>query len=53
MLSTTAAVLFLLAVVAAPLAAITWGLSRSAMSPPQCLLWGIAYLLVKFLWRTR
>ncbi len=53
MLSTTAAVLFLVAVVAAPLAAVAWGLTKSALSPPQCLLWIIAYLLVKLLWRTR
>ncbi len=53
MLSTTAAVLFLVAVVAAPLAAVAWGLTKSALSPTQCLLWGIAYLLVKFRWRTR
>jgi 1-acyl-sn-glycerol-3-phosphate acyltransferase len=53
MLSTTAAVLFLLAVVAAPAAAVSWHLTRSPMSPAQCLLWGIAYLLVKLLWRTR
>ena len=53
MLSTTAAALFLLAVVAAPLAAIVWGMRKSALSPVQCVLWGLAYLLVKCLWRTR
>ena len=52
MLSTTAAALFLLAVVAAPLTAIAWGMRKSALSPAQCVLWGLAYLLVKCLWRT-
>jgi 1-acyl-sn-glycerol-3-phosphate acyltransferase len=50
---TTAAVLFLLLVLAAPLGAVVWGLMNSRMSPAQCVLWGLAYLLVKFLWRTR
>lgn len=53
MWSTAAAVLFLLAVLAAPVAAVAWGLLRSQMSPVQCLLWGLAYLLVKFRWRAR
>jgi 1-acyl-sn-glycerol-3-phosphate acyltransferase len=53
MWSFTAAALFLLFVLAAPVAAVVWGLANSRMSPVQCLLWGVAYLLVKFRWRTR
>jgi 1-acyl-sn-glycerol-3-phosphate acyltransferase len=53
MWSTAAAMLFLLAVLAAPAAAVAWSLMRSRMSPVQCLLWGLAYLLVKFRWRAR
>jgi 1-acyl-sn-glycerol-3-phosphate acyltransferase len=34
-------------------AAICYVLSRSRLSPFQCFLWGGAYLLCKFLWRTR
>jgi 1-acyl-sn-glycerol-3-phosphate acyltransferase len=48
-----AAVVFLTALVIAPLVAIGVAAARSAMSPVQWLLWGLAYLLCKFLWRTR
>lgn len=53
-----ASLLFLLAVVAVPLVAVgvtIWRgpASHARMSPTQRLLWGLAYLLVKFRWRTR
>jgi 1-acyl-sn-glycerol-3-phosphate acyltransferase len=44
----------LFAIIAAALALwIMVSLARSRLSPFQCLLWALAYLLCKFLWRTR
>jgi 1-acyl-sn-glycerol-3-phosphate acyltransferase len=51
MLSTVAAIAFLAAVLALPLAAVIAGLVRSRLNPLECLLWGLAYLLVRLLWR--
>lgn len=56
--STAASMLFLLAVVAVPLAIVGFAIwrgpaSHARMSPIQRLLWGLAYLLVKFRWRTQ
>src|SRR4051812_46704303 len=48
---TAAAFLLLLAL--APFVAAAIAISRSRMNPFQCLLWAIAFLLCKFLWRTR
>jgi hypothetical protein len=48
-----AAVLFLLALAAAPVAVLAVMLARSRMNPFQCLLWGLSYLLCKFLWRVQ
>jgi len=45
--------LFLLLFVVAPIAAIAIAVARSRLSPAQCILWAAAYLLCKFLWRTR
>jgi 1-acyl-sn-glycerol-3-phosphate acyltransferase len=53
MLSTAAAILFLALVLALPLAAILAGMISSRLNPVQCVLWGVAYLLVKCLWRAR
>jgi 1-acyl-sn-glycerol-3-phosphate acyltransferase len=44
---------FLLLVLIVPLIALIIALRRSRMNPVQCCLWGIAYLLCKFLWRAR
>jgi len=44
---------FLLLVVITPLVAITVAVVRSRLSPVQCCLWAVAYLLCKFLWRAR
>lgn len=52
-LSQFAAIAFLVLLVLTPLVALGIVVSRSRMNPLQCLLWAIAYLLCKFLWRTR
>lgn len=52
-LSQIAAVAFLVLLVAAPVAVLAYAMARSRFSPVQCLLWAVAYLLCKFLWRTR
>jgi 1-acyl-sn-glycerol-3-phosphate acyltransferase len=46
-----AAALFLLMLAAAPVVVLVIMLARSRLSPFQCLLWGLSYLLCKFLWR--
>jgi 1-acyl-sn-glycerol-3-phosphate acyltransferase len=46
-----AAVIFLVLLAAAPAVLLTVILARSRLNPLQCLLWGLAYLLCKFLWR--
>jgi 1-acyl-sn-glycerol-3-phosphate acyltransferase len=56
--STAASILFLLAVVTVPLVIVGFAIwrgpaSHARMSPIQRLLWGLAYLLVKFRWRTQ
>jgi 1-acyl-sn-glycerol-3-phosphate acyltransferase len=48
-----AAAIFLVLVAAAPVVIVAVMLARSRMNPFQCLLWGVAYLLCKFLWRAR
>jgi 1-acyl-sn-glycerol-3-phosphate acyltransferase len=48
-----AAVAFLTALVIVPLVAIGVAMAKSSLSPFQWLLWAGAYLLCKFLWRTR
>src|SRR5262245_63157568 len=48
-----AAVLFLTALVIAPLVAVGVAMARSPLSPFQWLLWAGAFLLCKFLWRAR
>ena len=53
MLSQWTAYTFLAAVLVLPLAAILLAVLRSRLTPFQCLLWGVAYLFVKLLWRTR
>jgi 1-acyl-sn-glycerol-3-phosphate acyltransferase len=52
-LSQFAAIAFFLLLMAAPLGALVFVLSRSRMNPLQALLWGVAYLLCKLLWRAR
>ena len=52
-LSQIAAVAFLILLAAAPVVALVVILARSRMNPLQCLLWGLSYLLCKFLWRAR
>jgi 1-acyl-sn-glycerol-3-phosphate acyltransferase len=47
------AVIFLVLLAAAPVILLAVMLARSRMNPLQCLLWGVAYLLCKFLWRAR
>jgi 1-acyl-sn-glycerol-3-phosphate acyltransferase len=47
------AALFFVFLAIAPLIALTIVLSRSRLKPFQCLLWAGAYVLCKFLWRTR
>jgi len=49
----TLASLFLLALLIVPLVAISVAVARSKLSPVQCFLWAVAYLLCKFLWRAR
>src|SRR5205823_2431548 len=44
---------FLLVLAGAPLAAVIAALTRSRLSPVQCFLWSIGYLLSKFLWRAQ
>jgi 1-acyl-sn-glycerol-3-phosphate acyltransferase len=48
-----AAVTFFVLIAAALIASAVLSLRKSDMSPLQCILWAIAYLLCKFLWRTR
>jgi 1-acyl-sn-glycerol-3-phosphate acyltransferase len=48
-----AAVAFFVLIAAALIAWSVLALCKSDMSPLQCILWAIAYLLCKFLWRTR
>jgi 1-acyl-sn-glycerol-3-phosphate acyltransferase len=48
-----AAALFLVLLAAAPVVVLVVIFARSRLNPLQCLLWGIAYLLCKFLWRTQ
>jgi 1-acyl-sn-glycerol-3-phosphate acyltransferase len=48
-----AAASFLLLLFVTPLVVLVLALRRSRMNPFQCLLWGVAYSLCKFLWRTR
>lgn len=49
----TLANLFLLLLVVVPIVAMIVVVARSQLSPFQCVLWGGAYLLCKFLWRAR
>jgi 1-acyl-sn-glycerol-3-phosphate acyltransferase len=51
--SLTLANSFLLLVLIVPVVAIIIAVARSRLSPVQCFLWAGAYLLCKFLWRTR
>jgi 1-acyl-sn-glycerol-3-phosphate acyltransferase len=51
--TTLAAALFLLALVLAPLIWLVVALARSRLNPLQFVLWGLSYLLCKFLWRAR
>jgi 1-acyl-sn-glycerol-3-phosphate acyltransferase len=48
-----AAIAFLFILLVVPLVAVTIALARSNMNPLQCVLWGLAYLLCRFLWRTK
>lgn len=48
-----AAATFFVLVAAALVATLFASLRRSELSPLQCILWAIAYLLCKFHWRTR
>jgi len=48
-----AAVAFLFVILVAPLIALVIALARSNMNPFQCLLWTVAFLLCKLLWRAR
>jgi 1-acyl-sn-glycerol-3-phosphate acyltransferase len=48
-----AAIAFLAALAAIPLAILLWRLAHGRMSLWQSVLWGIAFLLCKLLWRTR
>lgn len=52
-LSQFAAAMVLLLVVALPILALIVRISRSRLTPLQCFLWAVAFLLCKFLWRTR
>ena len=45
--------LFLIFLLIAPLAVIFILVARSRLRPVQCFFWAVAYLLCKFLWRTR
>ncbi|HMC11137.1 MAG TPA: lysophospholipid acyltransferase family protein, partial [Pirellulaceae bacterium] len=47
------AVVFFLLLVVVPLVALVVVVARSRLSPIQCFLWAVAYLLCKFLWRAR
>jgi 1-acyl-sn-glycerol-3-phosphate acyltransferase len=51
-LEASAAIFFLLLAIA-PLVVVGLALARSRLSPLQCLLWVVAYMLCKLLWRTR
>jgi 1-acyl-sn-glycerol-3-phosphate acyltransferase len=48
-----AASAFLLLLAGLVLGVIVWQVAKSRLSPFQCLLWAVAYVLVKCLWRTR
>ena len=48
-----AAAAFLIVLAAAPVVLTVVILARSRLSPLQCLLWGMSYVLCKFLWRAR
>lgn len=52
-LSQLAAVAFLCLVLVGPLVAVTIALARSNFTPWQCVLWAGAFVLCKFLWRTK
>jgi len=49
----TSAVIFFLLLAIVPMIAAGLALARSRFSPFQCLLWAVAYVLCKILWRTR
>jgi 1-acyl-sn-glycerol-3-phosphate acyltransferase len=51
--SQLAAAAFLFVLLVAPLVALVIALARSNLNPLQCLLWSVAYLLCKLLWRTQ
>jgi 1-acyl-sn-glycerol-3-phosphate acyltransferase len=51
--SQTAAAAFLLLLALVPAALLALAVRRSGLSAFQCFLWGLAYLLCKFLWRAR
>jgi 1-acyl-sn-glycerol-3-phosphate acyltransferase len=51
--SQLAAAAFLIVLAAAPVVVLLVILARSKLSPFQCVLYGLSYLLCKFLWRTR
>lgn len=53
MASTWLAIGFIAAVLAVPLAAGIYAISRNRITPVQTVLWGLAYVLVKLLWRVR
>src|SRR5437762_456653 len=48
-----ASAIILLIVVALPVVALIVALSHSRLTAVQCFLWAVAFLLCKFLWRTR
>jgi 1-acyl-sn-glycerol-3-phosphate acyltransferase len=52
-LSQIAAIAFLVVLLAVPVVAAVILVVRSRLSPFQCFLWGVSYLLCKFLWRAR
>lgn len=52
-MSQLAALAFLVLLAAAPVVGLVVVLVRSKLSPLQCFLWAAAFLLCKFLWRTR
>jgi 1-acyl-sn-glycerol-3-phosphate acyltransferase len=51
--SQLAAIAFLLLLLAVPPVLVVIGLARSNLNPVQCVLWSVAFVLCKFLWRTR
>src|SRR3954451_3300557 len=52
-LSSLLAAIFLSLIIAARIAALVVAIRRSRLTPIQCFFWAVAYLLCKFLWRTR